>query len=206
MTAGAPRPPSGRRRSVTRRRRASARVVGSVIHHSSSPTSSWSLSCRGPARSRSANSSISRRTPGSPRPSPPYVLKPSPRARSMSGMPGPPSRATIWMPRRGVVEQLDHDLARAREPDDVAAYLGHRRRDDREVGGAEGETRRELACGAARGDDVGVRRDGYAQAVVTLLTAFRAAAGSAARTARTRGGAGRRAPRAGAAGRRCSAR
>ncbi len=70
------------------------------------------------------------------------------------------------------LEQLDDDLARAGETHDVAAHLGHGRGDDRQVGGREVQTGRELTRGPPRRDDVGIRRDGYAEAVVPLLPAF----------------------------------
>src|SRR5438034_215834 len=53
-----------------------------------------------PTADSMSNSSVSRLTPGSPRPRPPEVEKPLCSARATLGIPGPPSRATTMIPRR----------------------------------------------------------------------------------------------------------
>ena len=119
-----------------------------------------------------ANSSISRRTPGQA------------QAESAVRAEAVVERAVDVGDARSAVagddldatardlEQVDHDLARAGETDDVAAHLGHGRGDDREVGGPEGQARRELACGPTGRDDVGIGGDGMRQTVVALLPAL----------------------------------
>jgi hypothetical protein len=118
------------------------------------------------------NSSMTRRTPGSPSPRPPYVLNPSLSARSTSG----DARAAVTRhdldTAAGFLQKLDHDLARTSEPNDVPTYLGDGSRNDREVGRPEGEARGELSRCSPRRDDVGVCCHRYAQAVVTLLSTF----------------------------------
>src|SRR5206468_3004286 len=53
-----------------------------------------------PTAETMSNSSVSRLTPGSPRPRPPEVEKPLCSARATLGIPGPSSRATTMIPRR----------------------------------------------------------------------------------------------------------
>ena len=124
------------------------------------------------------------------------MLKPSCRARSTSRMPGPVSRATTRMPARGRSSELDGHLAVRRR---TARCCGPppRPRWRASSGRCPGEPGpdRELACGLAGRDDVGVGADRHVDLVVARPAPGPAAAGSAWRTARTRAGAGRRRPR-----------
>lgn len=59
----------------------------------------------------SSNSSIKRRTPGSPEPIPPAVLNPSCMAALMSGIPGPLSLLSTWRPVRAPSVMVDSRMA-----------------------------------------------------------------------------------------------
>ena len=161
---------------------------------------------RPPATSdTTANSSISRRAPGSPRPRPAVRAVTVGHRRSTSAIPGPVSRATTRTPRPRLVHELHDDLAALGESDDVTGDLGDGGGDQGQLGPRETGPCRQLASTPA-GRRRCRRRCGSGRASHRPDSGPAAsAARSAERTGRTPGDAGRHRPPAGDGGPRWTA-
>ena len=103
-----------------------------------------------------AKSSISRRAPGSPKPSEPPVETPSRSAAATSAIPGPASHRHAQPAAAEAIDRGQLDVASARVLDRVVRHVGDGRRDVLGLDGRQPAPLRLLARRARRRGDVGV--------------------------------------------------